>query len=137
MTPARNASPKAGTAARRGSAGNLFIALLALLTFSLQSYVTQTHIHLAANRFASYADLDSQKSAGAQKRLPDRFPANGDPANCPICQEAIHIGQYVTPSAAALLLPSQTVSITPPVTEIAVRVQNASHSWRSRAPPIA
>jgi len=101
-----------------------------LLTFALQSYVTQTHIHLAPGSFASYSELGA-----AKKQLPDKFPAQDDPANCPICQEILHSGQFVTPSAASALLPSLSVSIIAIVTQIVAVPKTASHTWQSRGPP--
>jgi hypothetical protein len=117
----------------------LFITLAIMLAFGLQSYITQTHIHLGPDSpFASYSKLDTQKSAQQGKeQQPDKFPSNGDPANCPICQEILHSGQFVTPSAAVLFVPTIAVSVITLVSDITVEAQNASHAWRSRAPPKA
>jgi len=106
------------------------ISLFMLLTFALQSYVTQTHIHLAPGSFASYSELGV-----AKKHLPDKFPAQDDPANCPICQEILHSGQFVTPTAASALLPSLSVSIIAIVAHIVVAPEATSHTWQSRGPP--
>ena len=110
-----------------------------MLAFGFQSYVTQTHIHLAPNSFASFADLGAGTPAaeGTSKQQPDKFPPGDDPANCPICQEILHSGQFVTPSAAALLLPTLAVSTIAIVVDITKAAQTASHNWRSRAPPKA
>jgi hypothetical protein len=108
----------------------LLVTAFALLTFALQSYVTQTHIHLAPGSFASYSELGA-----AKKQLPDKFPAQDDPANCPICQEILHSGQFVTPTAAATLLPSLSVSIIAIVIHIVVAPEATSHTWQSRGPP--
>lgn len=109
------------------SALRFVVVCLALLTFTLQSYVTQTHIHVAADSIVSTTG----------KKLPDRFPANGDPAKCPLCQEALHSGQYVTPASAALVAPQLSAQIIPAIVEPAIRVLVVSHAWRSRAPPPA
>jgi hypothetical protein len=114
------------------SAIRLLITFVVMLAFGLQSYITQTHIHLAPDSFASIAKLNASK-----QQQPDKFPANGDPANCPICQEIAHTGQFVTPSAAVVLLPSVAVSIIRIVADIPAIAQDASHAWRSRAPPKA
>lgn len=116
----------------RHPAMRLFIVLLTLLAFGLQSYITQTHIHLAPDSFASAIGISTGKH-----QQPDKFPANGDPANCPICQEILHTGQFVTPTAAILLLPTVAVSITKIVIDVPATPQSASHAWRSRAPPKA
>ena len=113
---------------RGNSALRLLVTFFALFAFSLQTYIGQTHIHLAP---------DSFEAGAAHKQAPDRFPANGDPANCPICQEVLHDGQFVTPSAATLLAPSLAASIIEIVAPLPRLVQAASHAWRSRAPPTA
>jgi hypothetical protein len=115
----------------RHPAMRLAIVLLTLMAFGLQSYIAQTHIHLAPDSFATASGV-----ANGKLPLPDKFPANGDPANCPICQEILHSGQFVTPTAAVLLLPAVAVSIIAIVTDIPT-THTVSHAWRSRAPPKA
>jgi hypothetical protein len=126
----KNVASKVKSAKPRQSFARLAISVLMLVAFALQSYVTQTHIHLAPGSFASYNQLGA-----AKKQLPDKFPAQDDPANCPICQEILHSGQFVTPSAAAVLLPSLSVSIIAIVTHIVVAPEATSHTWQSRGPP--
>lgn len=120
--------------APRETTARVIISLLVMLAFGLQSYITQTHIHLKPDTFSSYSKL---AQTSGKENPSDKFPANGDPANCPICQEIAHTGQFVTPSAAVLLLPTATVSIVALATEIVVVPLRASHTWRSRAPPHA
>jgi hypothetical protein len=103
----------------------LLITLFSLFAFSFQTYIGQIHIHLGPDAGVS------------QKHAPDKFPANGDPANCPICQEVLHNGQFVTPSSAHLLPPVFTVSIIRIVATVPVLTRAISHGWRSRAPPKA
>jgi hypothetical protein len=130
----RRAKSRTKALSRRETAWRLAISMFVMLAFSLQSYITQTHIHLKADTFSSYSKLSNE--TGKQNPL-DKFPANGDPANCPICQEILHSGQFVTPTAAVLLLPTVAVSIIKIVADIPVAAQRPSHAWRSRAPPKA
>lgn len=134
MTRSHNASSKAVRGAHRASATRLLVSFVVLLAFSLQSYATQTHIHLA--HLSNVGAGNAAPAVGA-KQQPDKFPPGEDPANCPICQEILHCGQFVTPAAALLLLPSLAVSIVRIVAEASVVAQSASHAWRSRAPPAA
>src|SRR6185312_874442 len=100
------------------SRARLWLSLLALLTFTIQTYVTQTHIHTAP--------------AAAGKQIPGKLD---DQANCAVCQAALHGGHYLTPAAgsfAPLTLTSTGVTI---ATEIAILVQAVSHNWQSRGPP--
>lgn len=133
--PARTKSRVWGRAPQ-GNGARLAITLFALLAFTLQTYFTQTHIHFAERAGTALATLALDKNA-AQKQRPDKFPPGDDPANCPICQEILHTGYYVTPSAAVLPLPTVAVSIAPTVIDIMTTVDAHSHIWKSRAPPFA
>jgi hypothetical protein len=121
---------KVRSIARRGERASLRLAItfLALLAFSVQSYVTQTHIHGAP---ASSGIAKAEQPAQPH----DRYPANDDPANCPICQEILHAGHYVTPAAVAVLLPSVAVSTIAIVLDVPIALRSVSHSWHGRAPP--
>lgn len=116
----------------RNSALHLLVVFVTLLGFGLQSYVTQTHIHLQPVTFGSYDSLKKETRPGQ-----DKYPSRGDPANCPICQEIAHTGQFLTPSAAALALPTMAVSIIAIVAAMPAAAQRPSHAWQSRAPPEA
>ena len=114
------------------SGARLAITLFALLAFTIQSYVTQVHIHGTARIGGATLALD--KSA-TQQQSPGKAPPGDDPANCPICQQILHAGSFVAPSAAAFVPLTLTASIVAIVIEIATLAQAYSHSWRSRAPP--
>jgi hypothetical protein len=115
----------------------MFVTLIA---FSAQTYLTQTHIHLASEGHATAALEQavevSGKIVGAAPASPkDKYPANEDPANCPLCQEILHSGQFVTPAVAAVLLPFVSISVIEIATPAAVLVNAVTHIWRGRAPP--
>jgi hypothetical protein len=132
---ARTISTVRGSASR-GSGARLAITFFVLFAFTLQTYVLQTHIHGTAGFGVATAKLVLDKNA-AQKQRPDKLPPANDPANCPICQEILHTGFYVTPSAAVLPPPAVAVSIAPTVIDIVTAVEAHSHIWKSRAPPFA
>jgi len=117
------------------------VLYVALATFSLQGYVTQTHIHLTNAALAGAASQGSSKIAAKDAKTDsrttprDRYPSNQDPANCPLCQEIVHAGHYVAPSAVAFFLPSQSLSVVPLLTTASAPHEPAGYSWQSRAPP--
>ena len=114
------------------SGWRLVLVYTALLAFALQGYVFQTHIHFTPAEAARLVgDVDTNSANGHH----DKFPANDDPANCPICQEILHSGQFVTPAAQFLLPPSLAVSTIAVVDQVLPHVLAPSHSWRGRAPP--
>ena len=104
------------------SIARLAVTLFALLAFTLQSYAMQVHVHGASI-------AASQKLDGTQKP--------NDTAHCPICQEILHFGHYVTPSAGTWSL---TLLVVPFVAPFAERIGGNSlltRGWNSRAPPSA
>jgi hypothetical protein len=100
---------------------------LVLAAFVLQSFVIQTHIHFTPAELAQLT--------GKSDSHHDHWPANDDPANCPICQELLHSGQFVTPAAQFLLPPTLAVSTIAVVDEALPFVFAPSHNWQGRAPP--
>jgi hypothetical protein len=116
------------------------LMFVTLLAFSVQTYLTQTHIHMASEGHASLSLEQSivgpDKQLGSAPVVPkDKYPPNEDPANCPLCQELIHAGQFVTPAAAAILLPSLSISVIEVVAFAAPLNAAVTHIWRGRAPP--
>lgn len=117
----------------------LAITFMALFAFVIQGGVTQTHIHFPSEAGGSIAagsavfTVDA-KSGPAQDR--GQHPAKDDPDNCPLCQQILLSGAFLTPSLAVLQLPSEVaLSILRAPAAIAV-LQPQSHSWHGRAPPL-
>jgi hypothetical protein len=101
------------------------LTLLALLAFTLQSVVTQIHVH--GTTASTAASTDSGKPA---KPLP-----GDDQANCSICQAILHAGHFTAPVAAVLPLPSFASFAISLSVRVASSPQSSSHDWQSRAPP--
>jgi len=126
---------------RRSLAAARLVMLVTLLAFSIQTYLTQTHIHFTSEGQSSgvHAQLvlgGGKVASGMPVDRKDRYPANEDPANCPLCQELIHAGQFVTPAASALLLPSLSLSVIELTLQYAPLLHTVTHIWRGRAPPL-
>jgi hypothetical protein len=116
---------QSGAPARKGWRDVVMFALLAV--FTLQTYVFQTHIHAAGDHAVKADSRDHH----------DRFPPGDDPASCPLCQEFLHSGQFITPQALVLLPPMLAVSTLQHVDAALPHVEAPSHDWRGRAPPKA
>jgi hypothetical protein len=102
------------------------VTLFALLIFAFQGYLVQTHIHgTPAPQHQVHA------SSPARPAPVDPY----DPASCPLCQEIIHAGAFVTPVVAGLpfqldWIAFAAITLLPdPVTA------RRSLNWQSRAPP--
>jgi len=120
--------------ARAPSFGRPAFAFFMLAAFALQSTITQTHIHIGS--FSTTAGFSTDfKAVDSGKTGSSRLPGDRDPANCPICQEMMHAGQFVMPAALVFILPAQAVSLVPPSIAIPHVVETVSHSWQGRAPP--
>jgi hypothetical protein len=126
------------SASSRPTGWRLAVVSVAFVAFVLQSFLVQTHIHFTPAdtlRLADYAASHGINPGHPERDGHDKYPANEDPANCPICQEILHSGQFVTPAAQVYLPPTVAVS-TIAVVDVALPVLLAlSHSWRGRAPP--
>jgi hypothetical protein len=108
------------------------LALLMFATFSLQAMVTQTHIHVGS--FAVTAGYIVDRSAGVPGKS---GPLDSESTNCLFCQEMLHSGQFITPSASAIVLPTEFVSIVPIAIELPLFIGAIPHGWQGRAPPQA
>lgn len=117
----------------RTGAARLAITCVALFAFVLQTLVLQTHIH-GAPLAAATGGLSLAVEKGQQ---PDKFPPANDPANCPICQEVLHAGAFVAPSAVAIQVATLATVIAFVFVEILATTQTYAHGWKSRAPPLA
>ncbi len=101
--------------------------LWVLLAFVIQGYAVQTHIHGTAFATPHVVSI----SAGSHQTPDDP----NDPDNCPLCQEMIHAGVYVTPVAVALPITLSAINF---VTRFVIALPAGvafTHGWQSRAPP--
>ena len=105
------------------------LAILFLLVgFAVQGFAVQTHVHRALLRDTSGVTQFSNPSLPVPQ---DPF----DPAHCPLCQEMLHAGVYVTPVVADLTVVLIAVAYAPIFTLLPHTVQARPHGWQSRAPP--
>lgn len=118
------------TAGRKGS-GFRAIACLLLLAFTLQSFITQTHIHGIFDPAGDSQIVKAQVNAPSHN---GKAPAD-NPADCPLCQAIAHAGVFFTPSAPALILPISWAEMLAPVVLAGAIDRFSSHPWHSRAPP--
>jgi hypothetical protein len=105
-----------------------WVTLLALLGFFLQGLAVQTHVH----------PLDATPAAKlvASHAAPVTPSKSQEPIDqCRLCQELVHAGSFITPSAALLASPLAQVQAIPLVL-LPPRAQSApAFAWQSRAPP--
>lgn len=107
------------------------LLLTALLAFSWQSIVAQSHVHFDAR---TYKQLGIEGDSSAARQTAERSPADL-PADCPICREIAHAGHYLQPAPLALAAPETGVvwiAISPWRT---LTLRQRRHAWHSRAPP--
>jgi hypothetical protein len=109
------------------SAARLALTLVALFAFTVQSVVTQIHVHGTA--------VGDTASVASGKVQPGKLPPGGDQSNCPICQAIVHAGAFTAPVTAILPLPAFASFAVTASVRIAYVAQASSHSWNSRAPP--
>ncbi len=114
---------------RRGRAAWRTVVWIVLLCFTLQTYITQTHVHLAAHPAGTAPILKTVKNP------PLRAPSDSDPATCPFCQAIFSAGAFFTPTAPVLVLPSQWFDVAAPFASVGIAPRAVLTGWNSRAPP--
>ena len=118
---------KAGiTTAKERSSGWRFIACLILISFTLQSYITQTHIHNVAPAVI----------AKTVSHAPGKAPVDDNPMDCPFCQAVAHDGMFFIPTSPLLFLSAVWIEMTALDLWLAASSGERAHNWQSRAPPL-
>lgn len=130
----RNSAPRPGVmrlAHKRGEQGLRVLTLILALAFTLQSFVTQTHIH----------GIGPAAEPGIAKLLkgspPNPSPLDSSDNSCAFCQAVAHSGAFFAPSAPVLLLPVSSTALALPPVVVSISGNAFAHSWQSRAPPKA
>ena len=116
----------------RNGAWRICATWMLLLAFTLQSYITQTHVHRepGGTHGAAIVRIVGQPAPHAVSPTGDATIA------CPICQAIVVAGAFFVPTTPILSRPAtlaETAAFRPIVAGLAVTA--ASFSWRSRAPP--
>ena len=114
-----------------GATGSRFraIAWILLVAFTLQSFVTQVHIHGTFGGGA--AGVETLANGLSQGKSPTR---NGT-GDCPFCQAITHAGAFSAPSPPALILPVSLPQTAAPIFPAGTSGAIWPPPWQSRAPP--
>jgi hypothetical protein len=103
-----------------------WVTALALLAFLLQSLAVQTHIH---------QPLLPVMGQAASQPAPAPLKSQDPVDQCRLCQELVHAGAFITPSAnvvpADLIFVAAVFAALPAFADAAAR----AFAWQSRAPP--
>ena len=118
---------RSGHATVRPAATPRWLAVFALLSFFLQSLAVQTHIHQQLPLIAKTLDQGTSAPTPAKSQ---------DPVDqCRLCQELVHAGSFVTPSAAiaaaSLMFVAAIFAALPTITDRSA----IAFTWQSRGPP--
>jgi hypothetical protein len=106
------------------------ISWILLAAFTLQSFITQTHIHGVPQAGGRAAIVKVFESTPAHKA-----PGENTTADCPLCQAIVHSGAFFAPVAPTLVLPATWATHATPLLVIAATGIAVTHIWQSRAPP--
>jgi hypothetical protein len=110
---------------KESSLGWRLIVCLVLIAFTLQSFVTQSHIH-------------NRASAAATKVLthsPSKAPLDDNPLDCPFCQAVAHDGPFFLPAAPLLALSVAYIELCATTFRFHNFWDAPAYIWQSRAPP--
>ena len=115
-----------------GASRRTLLVLACLLSFALQNFVAQTHIHpLVLSHHAAAAVNHAGTPA------PNKNKTGQDDLACPACQAAALVGLVLGPTGLLLFLPGVSHSVAPVLEQSEAPQQSPAHAWRSRGPPQA
>ena len=131
---------------RNGGLTHQIAVLLGVIAILIQGLGVQAHIH--SQRTPAYFGVAYMPaSARAITQLygtqvvetraapQDKSPIDDGTANCPLCQEFSHFGQFIHGSFAVVGLPFLIAVGVVVFAEISISASAVSHIWRGRAPP--
>ena len=126
----RTAATRVSLVGRRVS-GWRHVTWILVLAFSLQSYVTQTHIHVTPHTIGRVTVGKLLAGRPAHKKS----PAEDGTDVCPFCQAVASASAFFAPTAPLVQPPALWAeSIVLPLRAGAVG-DTVAHNWHSRAPP--
>jgi len=103
-----------------------WITALALLAFFLQGLTLQTHVHQPLLPAVAKIHADNAPKA----------PLKLDPMDqCRLCQELVHAGTFVSPSATVSAAHLTTVAASFAIQLVLATDSATAFAWQSRAPP--
>jgi hypothetical protein len=109
-------------------AARQYVTLFALLAFFLQSFAVQSHIH----------PLDTPATvAAAVNNIPAPVKTIDpvDLGSCRLCQELVHAGAFVAPSAFAVPASQSAAAVIFAALPLLAGMLAPAFAWQSRAPP--
>ncbi len=112
---------------RPNAPGRRWLALFALAAFFLQSLAVQTHIHPA--------DRPMVVKVAAHQPTPNPLKTQDPIDQCRLCQELVHAGAFITPSAAAIPASQTLVLAIFAFLPQGTAGPATAFAWQSRAPP--
>lgn len=120
--------PRLGQAISWQATPRSWVMAFTLLALLLQSLALQSHIHQLAQ-----PQTVNIGSAELPAPTPPKAPDLIDP--CRLCQELVHAGAFVTPSAVVIAAGLSFAAALVPDRPVHAGTFAGAFSWQSRAPP--
>jgi hypothetical protein len=105
-----------------------WVTIFALVAFFLQSLAVQTHVHHPAPQ-----PVSTVAASGHVPPAPLR--SQGPIDQCRLCQELLHAGVFVTPSASSAVASQSFTTAVFTLLPSAIASLMTAFAWQSRAPP--
>jgi hypothetical protein len=103
---------------------------LTVVALFVQSFVTQTHIHLPSGSLPASARSLTLTGAAVERSAPVGH------TSCPLCIELKAAGHYLPPTPFVLIAPAILAVWFHRMMAVAMVPPQPVHHWHSRAPPI-
>jgi hypothetical protein len=129
---------RSGVGVGREARAQRLLVWLVIVSFALQSYITQTHVHSgAASGTSGAAAVDVFGGPHLERDrsgTPVKAPAD-DPAHCQVCKAIAASGHFFLPVPPLLPLPTATITACRQIWRAVLLVAAPAHSWYGRGPP--
>jgi len=113
---------------QKAPASQRLVTLFALLAFFIQSFALQTHIHSTP---LSPAAVTTAAHDPAPAPLQNQDPVD----QCRLCQELVHAGAAIAPSATVVAASQNIVAAVFATAPSFAAAPIRAFAWQSRAPP--
>ena len=120
-----------------GTIRSRFAVLFLMLAVLLQASVIQTHNHLASIPVTTGDQLLTPLTESIAGAVAGDKSKPATPPVCPLCEDQALFGSYLLATPAVLAVPVATAAYYSSAGIFSSIGRQASHAWRSRAPPIA
>ena len=116
---------------RAGSGSRFLMTFVLFVSFFVQSFIAQTHIHQPPAGAVAVGHATAANTSGDRHHN----PGDEDPLHCPFCQAVAASGSFLTPVLILLPIPTYSFVVEKLASHRPSAVSPPPHDWHGRGPP--